>query len=139
MSWYSWEKALHSKAAKEDAEKLSAELSSLFHKAISCLIYPTDLHRFIMAVSHQLERLQNPQGFLQEALSCLGFEKFNIEELLIDAFQHTYKFITSDLDGQILEPHYQDIVENYTNLLYRVYPAFRNSHVSGFLDSFTGT
>lgn len=125
MSWYSWEKELHSEAAKEDAEKIFNKLSSLFHLAIFYhLIYPTDLYRFDAEDPCQAERLQSSRGFLQELLSSLGLKRFDFLELLVATLQSTYKFIVSDLNERPLEPLLQDILENYTLLLYRLYPAF---------------
>lgn len=125
MSWYAWEKELHPEAAKEDAEKLYTELSSLFHQALFYqMIYPTGLHKFLEVNPRQFERLQNPRDFLQEVFKGLGFETFNITAILIAALQSVYKFITSDLNEQGLDPFYQDVLESYTNLLYRIYPAF---------------
>jgi hypothetical protein len=133
MSWRSWEKELHPEAAKEDAEKLFTALSELFHQAVfHHLIQPIELSE------PHAESLQNPQGFLQEALSGLGLKGCIFPDILSVALQDTYRYIVSDLNKRCLDPYHQNILESYTTLLYRLYPAF-GAHSSASQNPFASS
>jgi hypothetical protein len=112
-------------AAEEDAEKLFAALSSIFHQAVFYnLIYPTQTTR--LAGDGDFEKirsLESPHDFLQHMLSSLGLNRINFQALLVAVLKNTYNFIISDLEEHGLSYSNQDILTNWTHLFYRLYPA----------------